>query len=89
MEMICLHEPAFYALIDKVVSRVLAEHSVKEEKWLSPDEAMNRLHIKSKTTLQKLRDEGRIRYSQPEKKLIVYDAASIDAFLEQHSKDTF
>lgn len=50
---------------------------------------MRLLNIKSKTTLQKLRDEGRIRYTQPEKKIILYDRDSIDAYLENNSKDTF
>ena len=35
------------------------------------------------------RDEGKIRYSQPEKKIILYDVDSINDFLEKNSKDTF
>ncbi|RYZ84994.1 MAG: DNA-binding protein, partial [Proteobacteria bacterium] len=47
------------------------------------------LKIKSKTTLQKLRDEGKIRFSQPQKKLILYDRDSINTYLEQNAKKTF
>jgi len=47
------------------------------------------MRIKSKTTLQKLRDEGQIRFTQPEKKIILYDSDSIIEYLEKHSKDTF
>jgi hypothetical protein len=89
MEVICLHDAAFFALIDTVVSRVKAEHAITEDQWISDDEAMQLLRIKSKTTLQKFRDEGRIRFSQPEKKIILYDRASILALLDTHARDTF
>lgn len=89
MEVICLQDAAFYALVDKVVARVLDQHKVKEEKWISGTEAMEMLRIKSKTTLQKLRDEGKIRFSQPDKKLIFYDVDSINAYLEHHTRETF
>ena len=44
---------------------------------------MQRLRISSKTTLQKLRDTGAIRFSQPAKKYIVYDTESINEYLEK------
>lgn len=89
MEVICLQEDAFYALIDQVVDRLKTLHDVKKEKWISDDEAMALLNIKSKTTLQKFRDEGKIRFSQPEKKIILYDRDSINAYLEKNAKETF
>lgn len=89
MEIICLQDAALYALVDKVIEHVKEKHFVKEDKWISGEEAMNKLGIKSKTTLQKLRDEGQIRFSQPEKKIILYDTDSIKAYLEKHAKDTF
>ncbi|MBK7357722.1 MAG: helix-turn-helix domain-containing protein [Saprospiraceae bacterium] len=89
MEVICLEDEAFYQLIEKVVSRIKEKEGIKEDKWLSTDEAMDKLKIKSKTTLQKLRDEGKIRFSQPERKIILYDRDSINDYLEKHSKDTF
>jgi hypothetical protein len=89
MEVICLEDEAFYQLIEKVVSRIKEKEGVKEDKWLSTDEAMDKLKIKSKTTLQKLRDEGKIRFSQPERKIILYDRDSINEYLNQHAKETF
>jgi hypothetical protein len=44
------------------------------------------LSIKSKTTLQKLRDEGKIRFTQPQKRLILYDRSSIAAYLERNAR---
>lgn len=89
MEVICLQDVAFYSLIEKVVERIKEKNGTKEDKWISPDEAMQKLRISSKTTLQKLRDEGKIRFSQPEKKLILYDIDSIHKYLETHVKEPF
>ncbi len=89
MEVICLEEEAFYALVERVVKRIKEQEGIKEDKWISTEQAMEKLHIKSKTTLQKLRNEGRIRYSQPDKKIILYDTESLNEYLEKHSKETF
>lgn len=89
MEVICLEDKAFYSLIDKVVGHIKNTHGVKEDKWISGEEAMQKLRITSKTTLQKMRDEGKIRFTQPEKKIILYDADSINEYLEKHSNETF
>jgi hypothetical protein len=89
MQVICLEEVAFYALVEQVVSRLKETNSDKKDKWLSDQEAMQLLNIKSKTTLQKLRDEGKIRYSQPQKKIILYDRDSIEAYLNKNARNTF
>ena len=89
MEVICIQDDAFYALVEQVIQRIKDNDNVKEDKWISGDEAMQKLRINSKTTLQKLRDEGKIRFSQPEKKHILYDLNSIYEYLEKHAKDTF
>ncbi len=89
MEVICLEEAAFYALIEKVVARLQPTPTSKEDKWISGIEAMQLLRIKSKTTLQKLRDEGQIRYTQPEKKIILYDRDSINDFLDDFVQEPF
>lgn len=89
MNVICLEDEAFYALIDTVVKRIKEQHNIKEDKWISGDEAMDKLRITSKTTLQKLRDTGSIRFTQPEKKIILYDNDSINAYLEKNARETF
>ncbi|KAB8154266.1 helix-turn-helix domain-containing protein [Kordia sp. TARA_039_SRF] len=90
MEVICLEDKAFHALLDEVMARVREQSSsVVLDKWISGSEAMQMLRITSKTTLSYLRNEGKIRYSQPQKKIILYDRASIEAYLEKNAKDTF
>ena len=89
MEVICLEDNAFYTLIDRVINRIREQRNIKEDKWISGEEAMQKLRITSKTTLQKMRDEGKIRFTQPEKKIILYDTDSINEYLEKNSKNTF
>jgi len=89
MQVICLEEPAFYSLVEQVVARLKEAHSETKEKWISDVEAMKLLNIRSKTTMQKLRDEGRIRFSQPQKRIILYDRDSIMAYLERHTRELF
>ena len=88
MEVICLEEAAFYSLVEQVVERLKIQHGVNKEKWISDEQAMELLNIKSKTTLQKLRDEGKLRFSQPQKKIILYDRVSIDEYLEKNARNT-
>lgn len=89
MQVICLEEPAFFAIVDRVVDHIKEKHFVKEDKWISPEEAMQILRIKSKTTLQKLRDEGLIRFSHPERRIILYDRESLNDYLEGYAKERF
>lgn len=90
MNVICIEETAFYTLMNRVITYVKSEmEPVISDKWIGKKEAMKLLRIKSPTTLQKLRDEGKIRFSQPEKKHIVYDQDSINDYLEAHARDTF
>ena len=77
-------------LVYKLVAEIKQHLKAKpRDKWIDGAEAMRMLRVKSRTTLQKLRDEGKIRFSQPEPKIILYDADSIDAYIEKHAKNTF
>jgi hypothetical protein len=89
MEVICLQDEAFYLLIEEVVDRLKEKENITQDKWVSPDRAMEILNIKSKTTLQKLRDEGSITFTQPQKKIILYDYDSIMKYLNSHTKKSF
>jgi hypothetical protein len=89
MQVICLEEDAFYALVEQVVTRLKDKNGNSFDKWVSDEEAMRLLNIKSKTTMQKLRDEGKIRFTQPQKKIILYDRESINVYLEQNARETY
>lgn len=89
MEVICLESEAFYSLVEKVVERVKEKKGITHDKWISGDKAMELLNIKSKTTLQTFRDTGKIRFTQPQRKIILYDRDSILEYLEKSSKEPF
>jgi len=85
MEIICLEDKAFHAFIEKVIEYVKQNFKTQEDKWISPVEAMKKLRIKSKATLQKMRNEGLIRFSHPERRIILYDSTSIDDYLDGYA----
>ena len=89
MKVICLEEEAFFKLVELTIERLSGDNAQETNKWIGDKEAMQILNIKSKTTLQRLRDEGKIRYSQPMHKLILYDRDSILQYIEDHARDTF
>ena len=89
IEVICLESKAFKKLIDEVVERVRHEHGANKNNWISDEDAMDILNITSRSTLQSYRDEGKIRYTQPSKKVILYDRNSIMKLLEKNAKDIF
>ena len=89
IEIVCLESEAFYRLLEILLQRFVKSQDSKNDKWVSGPEAMKLLRIKSKTTLQKLRDEGRIRFSQPDKKIILYDTDSIREYLEDFVYEPF
>lgn len=89
MEVICIEDKAFFALVEQVIDHLKFKFNEPADKWLNDQQAMELLNIKSKTTLQKLRDEGKIRFSQPQKKIILYDRQSLLDYLEKHTHQTF
>jgi hypothetical protein len=89
LEIICLESEAFFKLLDEVIKKLKPAHTGTDDKWISGPEAMRMLRIKSKATLQKMRDEGVIRFSQPEKRIILYDVSSILAYLEDFVYEPF
>lgn len=86
MEVICFEDKAFFALIEKLYSRLKEQDTKPEEpKWISADKALELLDVTHKTTLLRLRNEGKIRFTQPKKKIILYDRDSINEYLEDNS----
>lgn len=88
MEIICLESEALYDLIEKVVDRLSEDQKLPPPRWIDKDEAMDMLKIKS-TSLQKLRDEGKIRFTKVLAKNILYDRFSIEEYLEEQAHERF
>ncbi len=49
MQVTCFANEAFYKLIDELIDRIKEKEKI-QDKWISTEEAMNKLRIKSKTT---------------------------------------
>lgn len=82
----------FTKLLDSIVEYFksnLPFSNKENEIWISADEVMRILNIKSKTTLQKLRDDGLITFSNPMRKVILYDKKSVIDYLNKHAKKSF
>ena len=87
LKVICLETSAFYSLVQEVVEKLKKENEIEHDKWISKEEAKHLLRITSDTTIGKLCSEGKIRYSQPEHKIKLYDRESILLFLENSAKE--
>ena len=74
--------------LHKVIAHIEKREPTKP-KELSGDEAMEILKISSRTTLQKFRDEGKIRFSQPLGRVILYDRGSLYDFINRHVREPF
>lgn len=85
----CLETEAFYALVKEVVDKLKTEFKAGEDIWIDTEEAMRLLGIASKTTLQGLRDEGKIRFTAPTPKIFLYDRVSIRKYLDKKARNTF
>lgn len=57
MQVICLEEDPFFALVEQVVDRLGGGRNAIPDKWIDGEEAMRMLNIKASSTLQSLRDE--------------------------------
>ncbi len=75
-------------MLEVFYKRIVAENKELPE-WIPEAKAMEELHIKSKTTMAKLRAEGKIAYSQMGKKNILYRRSSILKYIEAHEQKTF
>jgi len=89
IKVICIETEAFYALIQEVVTRMIEEQNSKHPKWISTTDAMEMLGIKSKATIQKLKNNGSIRFSPISRKVVLFDRQSILEFLEKKARNTF
>lgn len=86
MEVICLQDDAFFNLVDRVIKHIDSKIGSTEDEWISGQQVMDLLGVKSKTTLQGLRDQGEIEFSQPKRKVILYSKKSALEYLDKHRK---
>lgn len=87
MELITIESAAFkklYSDLIKEFQQALKAAQTPTDDWISTQQAMQLLGVKSKSHMQKLRDTNAIRFSQHSRKIIKYSKASILAYLKRN-----
>ena len=88
MDVIVISSDAYKMLISeirKTVRETVKEVANPKSDWIGEKEAMDLLGVKSKTTLQNLRDSQEFKFSK-HGRIIRYSYKSILEFLERNSK---
>lgn len=85
-EVIIIESKAFYALLQKAVEQIQPK---ERDKWIDGKECMEMLHIASKSTLQKHRDNGDFEFSKINAQTILYNRFSVEEFIESRKSETF
>ena len=86
MDVIVIETEAFYKLVEEVTKKLSIPI---ERKWIQEEELMELTGIKSKSTIQEWRNLGKIRFTQPSKKIILYDRESVMKFLDDNAQASF
>ena len=81
-------EETFFRLADEIVERLEAKRTIIPE-WISEADALKLLHLRSKTSLWKLRTNGAIEYSAISSKHFLYSRSSIENFINAKRQKTF
>lgn len=85
MEVICLEDEALLRLVDTIYEHIKEKEQIYANPWVTQEQAMKLLNIKSKTTMQALRDENKIVFTKPQPKIILYRHDSLLKYLEDKS----
>jgi len=83
-ELICLSTKQVEELVDKIVEKIKETNAIENDPWIKKEEAMRLLRISSEETLNKFCKEGTIERSKTTEKHLLYNRASIFAFIEKH-----
>ena len=88
MDVIVISSEAYRVMlaeIKKIVRETVKEVANPKSDWIGEKEALDLLGVKSKTTLQNLRDSQEFKFSK-HGRIIRYSNKSILEFLERNSK---
>jgi hypothetical protein len=90
MPLICINDEFFIKMTETVIDTTCPTyHKKPKDNWISTTEAMEKLRITSPTTLNKYKDTGKISASPLSPRHILYDASSIDEFLDNNRLEKF
>jgi len=87
IEMVFVSRKDLQIMLEEILGSIAPITTEKE--WVIESEAMEMLGIKSKSYLWSLRTHGKIEFSHPSRKIILYNVQSIRNYIESHSHKTF
>ncbi|MBS1595809.1 MAG: helix-turn-helix domain-containing protein [Bacteroidetes bacterium] len=76
-------------LADMIIRRLEKRLLANEERWISIEDVMKILHIKSKTTIIDMTSRGLLRYTRINAKTLLYDRDSVNEYIEKNVKGRF
>lgn len=76
-------------LADLIILRLEKRLLANEERWISIQDVMKILHIKSKTTIIDMTSRGLLRYTRINAKTLLYDRDSVNEYIEKNVKGRF
>jgi hypothetical protein len=82
-EFIIIDSEAYYKLLQETIEYVKHHTKPQESYWMTPEQVKALLNIGT-STLQKLRNNGQIVYTQISKKTIHYERKSVMEYLQKH-----
>ncbi|MGV2481951.1 UNVERIFIED_CONTAM: helix-turn-helix domain-containing protein [Salmonella enterica subsp. enterica serovar Weltevreden] len=68
----------------QMFQNAIKEATKQPDDWIGLDEAMTLLMVKSKTTMQRLRDNDEIKFTKPSPRIILYSKQSLLAYLKRN-----
>jgi hypothetical protein len=86
-EMVFVSRKDLQIMLEEIIGAMVPP--VAEKEWVIESEAMEMLGIKSKSYLWSMRTHGKIEFSHPSRKIILYNVQSIRNYIESHSHKTF
>lgn len=85
---IIITEDNLVALVDGIIEKAGLTAQVEDKLWVDSKEAQELLSV-GKTTLYKLRSEGKITYTMISPKVFKYNRASLFEYIDSKTKKAF
>lgn len=76
-------------LANRLAELIMAKQADKNPTWITEHEVMAITGLKSKGQIMKIRQQGLVKYTQPYKRVIMYDKQSVLDFLNKHVRQPF
>ncbi|MEQ8474779.1 MAG: hypothetical protein RIB54_00985 [Fulvivirga sp.] len=89
MSKICFNEEMVIDIHQRMIEFTCPSYAKQPDPYMSKDEVMEFLKIKSATTLQNIRDTGKIEFTVLTSKNILYSRASVLDYLKSKTQKAF